>query len=224
MMDIEQRAYVLHSRPYRENQLLVDLLTEYDGKVGAVVYSGKSAKSSKKSILQPFQPIKVKLKGRSSLKKLSLLESDGRSLKLQGNYLFSAFYVNELLVRLLPELVPCEPLYQAYLKTLQHLVSNEGIEPSLRYFEMTLLQELGIALDFEPAYQLDLPFLRFCPELGLVSTDKKQGNYDKLHVQAIAEQSVNSPEVLLTFKRLMRQIIEQLLGNKPLNSRKLFIK
>ena len=39
---IEQNAFVLHRRPYRENQMLVDLLTEHDGKVTALVYVGQS--------------------------------------------------------------------------------------------------------------------------------------------------------------------------------------
>ena len=33
---IEQNAFVLHSRPYRENQQLVDLLTQQYGKVTAL--------------------------------------------------------------------------------------------------------------------------------------------------------------------------------------------
>ena len=51
---IEQSAFVLHSRPYREHQQIVDLLTEHNGKVSAVVYTGKTNKSNKKGLLQPF--------------------------------------------------------------------------------------------------------------------------------------------------------------------------
>jgi len=222
---IEQSAFLLHSRPYRESQLLVDLLTEHDGKVGAVVYSGKTAKSNKKSLLQPFQPLRISLKGRSNLKRLSLVESAGKSIPLSGNFLFSGFYVNELLVKLLPELIPCDELFKQYQLTLQQLDLQQGIEPILRQLELMLLEDLGVALDYSPAYVDDgLPYVYFCAQQGLVATACGQGNYPKAHIQQIAEQSYQSPEVLQTFKRLMRQIIEHLLGHKPLNSRKLFIK
>ena len=68
MQEITQSAFVLHTRPYRENQLLVDLLTEYDGKLAALSYIGHSTKSSRKALLQPFLPISITLKGQSSLK------------------------------------------------------------------------------------------------------------------------------------------------------------
>ncbi len=224
MKDIEQRAFLLHSRPYRENQLLVDLLTENDGKIGAVIYSGKTAKSNKKSILQPFSPLLIAYKGKSNLKSLTMVESAGKSLLLTGRFLFSAFYVNELLVRLLPELISCEPLYKQYVMTLRALEAKEFIEPSLRKFELALLEELGIALDFEPAGHSDYRYLSFCTESGFVPSDSAIGNYDKHHIQAIAQNNFHTPEVLLTFKRLMREIIDHLLGHKPLHSRKFFMK
>ena len=221
---IEQHAFLLHCRPYRENQLLVDLLTEHDGKVGALIYSGKSPKSNKKSILQPFNPLRVALKGRASLKTLSLVESSGKSLALSGNHLFSGFYVNELLVKLLPELIPCDKLYQQYVDTIFHLGKHENIEPSLRTFELTLLEEMGIALDYAPAYMEAYSFVTFSSEHGFIPSSREKGGYNREHIMAIAENQIGHPDVLLTFKRLMRQIIDQLLGHRPLNSRKLFMK
>lgn len=224
MKDIEQHAFLLHSRPYRENQLLIDLLTENDGKIGAVIYSGKTAKSSKKAILQPFSPLLISYKGKSNLKTLTMVEGAGKSLLLTGRFLFSAFYVNELLVRLLPELISCDSLYKQYVMTLRGLEANDSIEPNLRRFELALLEELGIALDFEPAGHSDYRYLSFCAENGFIPAEDATGNYDKHHIQAIAEDNFHSPEVLLTFKRLMREIIDHLLGHKPLHSRKFFIK
>ena len=51
---IEQNAFVLHSRPYRENQQLVDLLTQQDGKVTALVYVGQSKRSIKKALVHLY--------------------------------------------------------------------------------------------------------------------------------------------------------------------------
>ncbi len=51
---VEQHAFVLHSRPFKENQQLVELLTEDEGKVLALVYVGQSKRSIKKGMIQPF--------------------------------------------------------------------------------------------------------------------------------------------------------------------------
>ena len=78
MQETTQLAFVLHSRPYRENQVLVDLLTENDGKVAALSYVGHSSKSSRKALLQPFLPIQITLKGQHALRNLARVEPADR--------------------------------------------------------------------------------------------------------------------------------------------------
>ena len=95
---IEQNAFVLHSRPYRENQQLVDLLTESDGKVTASVYVGQSKRSIKKGLIQPFLPLKIMLKAQGSFQQIKQVDTIGKSLSLVKHSLFSAFYINELLI------------------------------------------------------------------------------------------------------------------------------
>lgn len=223
-IELGQHAFVLHSRPYRENQLLVDLLTEYDGKVAAVVYSGKTQKSNKKQLLQPFTPLSVNLTGRSTLKKLSSIEAVNKGLQLTGNYLYSGFYLNELLVKLLPEHIPCDKLFIQYRSTLDALADKKSLEVNLRRFEMCLLEELGIALDFSLAYESDSDYLSFHQDIGFQASIEQDGAFNRLHIKDIAEHNYQSDAVLHSAKLLMRKIIDQLLGHRPLNSRKLFSK
>jgi len=243
MNEIEQQAFLLHSRPYQDHSYLVDLLTEHDGKVSAIVYIGKSAKNNKKSLLQPFRELTVLLKGRNALKNLSRVESSHKSLNLVGDHFFSGFYLNELIVRLMTEQHPCPDLFLHYQQSLLALSINKPLEHILRFFEMSLLTELGVLFDFSMLSQFQnhkqtdnqgfklinsVEEVIFNTEKGFVpvvnkfqmSTQTSYYNID--HLQAIAEQQLENQPVMKTYKRLMRQVINGLLGNKPLNSRKLF--
>lgn len=227
-----QQAYLLHSRPYRDNSMLVNLLTEQNGHVSAVVYIGKGKKSNKKGLLQPFANLQVEIKGNNDLKSLSRIEHAEKSMQLSGNYLFSAFYLNELMVRLLPENIPLENLFSLYQESLTQLLAQNSLEPLLRRFEMNLLFELGLSLDFSElaTKPLDVnePYCEdvyFIQEQGFVNADYQCNlpSYKREHLITIGDGILEQADVLLTCKRLMRQVLKSYLGNKPLNSRKLFI-
>jgi len=226
MLETTQSAFVLHSRPYRENQLLIDLLTEHDGKLAALSYVGHSTKSSRKALLQPFLPIKVTLKGQYNLKSLIRVEPIGKSFLLKKNALFSAFYINELLVKLLGENIACEALFQQYKMSLETLAQASNIEICLREFELMLMDELGLSFDFSLVFEHSAEGFYYLPDEGFIPayTKLKQPCYNRWHLQAIAERDLSTPEVLNTFKALMRQVINHLLAGVPLNSRKLFSK
>jgi DNA repair protein RecO (recombination protein O) len=74
MEEFEQSAFLLHSRPYRENQILLEFLTSHQGKISAISYLGNSLKSNKKALLQPFSPLKIVLKGKGNLRYLQRVE------------------------------------------------------------------------------------------------------------------------------------------------------
>ncbi|MBA6341074.1 DNA repair protein RecO [Colwellia sp. MB02u-10] len=226
MLETTQSAFVLHSRPYRENQLLIDLLTEHDGKLAALSYVGHSTKSSRKALLQPFLPIKVTLKGQYNLKSLIRVEPIGKSFLLKKNALFSAFYINELLVKLLGENIACEALFQQYKMSLEALAQASNIEICLREFELMLMDELGLSFDFSLVFEHSAEGFYYLPDEGFIPayTKLKQPCYNRWHLQAIAKRDLSTPEVLNTFKALMRQVINHLLDGVPLNSRKLFSK
>lgn len=237
----EQKAFVLHVRPYQENQQLVELLTEYDGKVSALVYVGQSKRSIKKALLQPFLPLNVAFKEsglqKTRLRMLTRVEANSKSYVLTKNSLYSAFYLNELLVRLLTDDIICETLFSQYQFTIAALSQDLAIAPQLRAFELSLLEELGLSLDFTPVFEENgehVAGFYYVAEQGFVPVyDYAIKNmttpwFNTLHLQAIAAQNYdrNKPELAgidKTFKLLMRQIYHHLLEGKPLNSRKLFV-
>ncbi|WP_448566912.1 DNA repair protein RecO [Thalassotalea ganghwensis] len=219
-----QAAYLLHHRPYKENQLLVEFITEHSGKVAAVTFISHSAKSDRKSLLQPFRPLIVSFSGHHSLRKLTLVESDGRSLPLKKDSLYSAFYLNELLVKLLPELAPCPELFALYHHSIHSLVQGVDLEKILRQFERMLLDELGESIDFSSLLASQGQEVQYIPNLGFVEANKQYHYpiYQVIDIQAIADGNIVTQQTRRAYKLLMRQVIEHILGDKTLHSRKLF--
>mgnify|MGYP003385660521 CR=1 FL=1 len=236
---IEQRAFVLHSRPFKENQQLVELLTEHEGKISALVYVGQSKRSIKKGMVQPFLPLKLTFKDKgNALKMITQVETYAKSYPLSKNSLYSAFYINELLVRLLNNDIVCEVLFNQYQSTLSSLSENSPIAPKLRQFELCLLAELGLSFDFSPVFNENsdkVAGFYYIAEEGFVPAYKFAIDsittpwFNTQHLLTIAEH-IQHDKVLLdkeigqTFKLLMRDVLNHLLDGKPLNSRKLFKK
>lgn len=238
---VEQKAFVLHVRPYQENQQLVELLTEHEGKVSALVYVGQSKRSIKKGLLQPFLPLNVAFKENGSqntrLRMLTRVEANSKSYALTKHSLYSAFYLNELLVRLLTDDIICDTLFFQYQSTLKALSQDLAIAPQLRMFELSLLDELGLSLDFTPVFEEDAEHVAgfyyvaeqgFIPAYHYAIKNITTPWFNTLHLQAIAENNYDRNKSELkgveqTFKLLMRQIFYHLLEGRPLNSRKLFV-
>ncbi|MDY6891066.1 MAG: DNA repair protein RecO [Pseudomonadota bacterium] len=214
-------AYVLHSRPYRETSLLVDLLTLEHGKVSVVARGARRPSSRLRATLQPFQSLQVGWQGRTELKTLRLAEPI-ESLRLpQGAALLCGLYLNELLARLLRPFDPHPRLFLYFRCALDELRLGQDLEGALRTFEGQLLEQLGYGLDtgaLQPGrrYRLD-------PERGLVPSDRGDG-YPAEHLLAIAAHRYADPAVRRSAKRLMRNRLTPLLGERPLRSRELFLK
>ena len=60
-------AYVLHSRPFRETSLLVEVFTRSLGRQGLIARGARGAKSTRKAALQPFRPLLLSWVGRGEL-------------------------------------------------------------------------------------------------------------------------------------------------------------
>jgi DNA repair protein RecO (recombination protein O) len=146
------RAYVLHSYPYRETSLILQAWTEKHGRIGLVAKGAKRPKSPARSVLVPFQPLVVSWFGRGELRTLKSAEASAPATPLGGQSLMSAFYLNELLLKLTHRDDPHERLFGAYDAAITELralsrSNDPRIEPVLRRFELTLLQEVGYAVE-----------------------------------------------------------------------------
>src|SRR5690625_3916350 len=77
-------AYVLHTRPYRDTSMLVDLFTPEHGRVALVAKGVRTGKSRRRALLNPFTALLVSFQGRGGLKLLTAVEAQGPGLILQG--------------------------------------------------------------------------------------------------------------------------------------------
>lgn len=233
-------AFVLHSRPYRETSQLLDLFTLGYGRLRAVARGFRSGGKKGAVPLSPFKLLQLSFSGKGELKTLLSAENAGPSQLLTGNRLFTGFYLNELLLRVLAEQDPHQGLFERYRNMLELLASDKELEPGLRAFELTLLEEIGYGLVMDVDAETGSPvqadqWYWFDPEVGVVSRPKldaapTQPNwFYGMSLLAISQghfglsTQAESQGVRRDAKRLLRLAMQPHLGNKPLRSRELFV-
>lgn len=221
-------AFVLHRRPYRETSYIVDFFTLEEGRVSAVAKGVKNSKSDKKSLLQPFQALRLQLAGKSELKNLRHVENTAASLIFPGKALFCAMYVNELVNRIMPSGLSSDGLFHAYTTALTALSSSSDLELTLREFEFSLLEEMGLLPDFTFDLQNDEPIVETTtyylhPELGFYATpDGRQARgFPGAALLGLARGEFDDVGKKVA-KVLCRDLLKPLIGDKPLKSRELF--
>ncbi len=230
-----QHTYILHRRVYRDTSLIVELLSRDLGRISAVARGARRSRNN--ALLQPFQPMLCSWFGRGELYTLGNIEAAGVYQKINGQYVLSGLYLNELLMRLLPKEEPVDTLYDYYAEAVSELsqlsvVNNMECEHPdfreqkiLRRFEKGLLEQLGYGLNFffeSETNKRVCPNERyaFSPEKGLVKTSVN-GVISGANLLALANDQLNSEQSLREAKRLLRTILDQYLGSRPLQSREL---
>lgn len=143
---IEQEpCYVLHSYPYKETSLIVEVFARHWGRVGLVARGARRPRSALRGLLLAFHRLRLSWRASAELGTLTAAEWSGGLGVLSGVALMSGFYLNELLLRLLPRDDPHERLFDAYDRSVERLGAGEAAAEVLRGFERRLLSELGYA-------------------------------------------------------------------------------
>lgn len=224
----KQTGYVLHTRPYKESSLLVELFTREHGRLTVLAKGARRLKSRQRGVMRPFLLLMLSWSGRGELPVLTQAEALSRAHALDGGGLWCGFYLNELLVRLLHRYDAHAVLFDRYAGSLEALSENNHNEVVLRLFEKKLLSELGYALDLTTESNTGLAVdihnrYRYIPVQGLVkSRNGEPGNSDTISgasLLALANEDFADPRTLIEAKRLMRKVIGYYLGGKPLHSR-----
>jgi DNA repair protein RecO (recombination protein O) len=137
-------GYVLHTYPYKETSLIVEAFTRRFGRVALLARGARRPRSAMRGVLLSFHPLRLSWSGSADLANLRDAEWAGGIPLLGGRGLMCGFYVNELLLRLLPRDDPHESLFDVYAGALAGLASQD-VSAVLRDFEKRLLAELGYA-------------------------------------------------------------------------------
>lgn len=224
-------SFILHSRPYRESSVLLEVLSREYGRIGLVARGARGARSRWKSILQPFRPLLLSWSQRGELGTVTGADQVAAPPALTGEPLFCALYANELLVRFLQRSDPHPELFDQYRQLLAALGGGEASQPALRLFEYRLLiaAGFGLQLDHESTSGRELradAWYLYQPEYGPVAGQPGQGHGQEL-VSGAALLALKSGEIgeehLRELKLLMRRLIRHYLGDRAIKSQQLFV-
>jgi DNA repair protein RecO (recombination protein O) len=230
---MQQDAFVLHSYPYRESSLLLEVFSRQHGRFGAIARGTRNSRSHSRVLLQPFQPLSLSWSGKGDLHTITTIEPRGAAYRFNADNLMSAFYINELLIKLLHRHDPHEDLFGVYENVLADFSFNAGLdsmntESRLRLFEKRLMEELGYGLSFteiqgEDGNIDDEGVYGYVPGHGVVPVADGKLRLSGRTLRAIADESLMDRQVLKEAKQLMKCVIEHYLGNSNLNTRNTLI-
>ncbi|WP_454826162.1 DNA repair protein RecO [Paraburkholderia xenovorans] len=227
----EQPAFVLHSYPYRETSLIIDVLSRDHGRLALVAKGAKRPHSALRGVLQTFQPLALSWSGKSEVRTLTGAEWVGGMLPLTGGALLCGFYVNELLVKFCAREDPHPQLFHHYVVTMTRLAHDEPPVQVLRSFERVLLRETGyaMALDRTVARKAVLAEGRyvFDPERGVrEAADDLPAQWPVIAGQTLLDMEQDDyhrAQTVAQSKTLMRFLLNTYLGGTPLATRQILI-
>ena len=227
-----QPVYVLHTYPFKETSLVVELFTREFGRVAAVAKGARRPRSAMRGMLQSFQPLISAWSGKSELRNLHSMEWGEGLLLLQGEALMCGFYLNELLLRLLPREDAHEALFDYYGQTLRTLAQGKEHGTTLRRFELKMLQEMGYAVpldrdEHESAIEVVRAYY-YVAERGACSPQAQSMQRNGVQLAGktlldMAQDDYSDPQTQQQSKQLMRVLLAHYLGDKPLHTRQLLI-
>ena len=226
-------AYVLHSYAYKETSLIVEVFTRHRGRVGLLARGARRPRSAIRGTLLAFHPLRLSWSASAELGTLVAAEWSGGQPALAGLGLMCGFYVNELLLRLLPREDAHERLFDAYANAVAGLAAGAGHAVLLRGFELRLLTELGYAppLDRDAAsgepVQPGMSYA-YAPERGPVAVDGAAPGLDGEDIvvdgQTLIDMSRDDYGRTRTrdeARRLMRRLIATRLSGQALHTREM---
>lgn len=225
-------ALVLEVKPYKETSALVNFFTKNSGVVRCLVknvYSKSVTSQELRTVLQTARLVEILYRpsaGLQTVYRVDLLLSP-EQVDTKSYVLLS--YLNELLIKLLPQGAACEPLFEFYSRIIKNLSENSIDERVLRQFEFILLHELGFEFDWyttfdteeeiSPVGQYEFVLDRGFREVQKHTPSAVLGE----NILSIVDNRFNSPDVQVLAKKLFRRLIQQQLGSKELKSRAMYL-
>jgi DNA repair protein RecO (recombination protein O) len=228
----DEHAFVLHTYPYRETSLIVETFTRSSGRVAMVARGAKRPRSEMRGVLQAFQPLALSWAGGGELKTLIKAEWRGGLALPVGAALLCGFYLNELLLKLLPKEDPHPDLWADYAAALAALTADTRAASqaaTLRRFELRLLSALGYAMPLmrdadthepiDPARRYHYAFDRG-PRRAVEEPEAAWPTVRGATLIALATEQYPDAETAAEAKRLMRRVLDYYLDERRIFSRR----
>ena len=228
----DQPAFVLHTYPYRETSLIVEAFTLDFGRIGLIARGAKRPRSELRGLLLAFQPLSLSWSGSGELKLLAKAEWRGGLPLLSGGGLLCGFYLNELMLKLVPREDPHPRLFAQYESTLAALGTHGSASERaalLRGFELALLAELGYALPLTRDADTGAPIdpgerYHYAFDRGPRRVAEPQARWPIVHgttLLALAAREFPDAASAAEAKRLMRDVLDHYLEHRRIFSRRI---
>jgi DNA repair protein RecO (recombination protein O) len=227
----DEPAFVLHTYPYRETSLIVEAFTPAFGRVSMVARGAKRPRSELRGLLNAFQPLALSWAGAAELKTLIKAEWRGGLPLPGGSALLCGFYLNELLLKLLPREDAHPALWNDYEAALDALTRHAAPADQgtiLRRFELRLLAELGYAMPLthedggvpvDPAQRYHYAFDRG-PRRHVAEPGIRWPVVRGETLLALAHERYADSRVAAEAKQLMRTVLDHYLEERRIFSRR----
>lgn len=223
-------AFLLHARPFSESSLVLDVFARNHGRLALLARGARRPRSALRSVLIGFQPLELGWFGGGEVKTLAKAEWIGGLPLLTGKCLLLGYYLNELLLKLMPREDAHPLLFDAYASALVALAGGAEESAELRRFEKTLLRELGYGLALDREAGSGTPVLRdqryvYQIESGAVKATAEAAGptLSGKTLLDLAADDYSDPRTLAESKLLMRQLMAHYLGGQALQSRRIFL-
>jgi DNA repair protein RecO (recombination protein O) len=225
-------AFLLHHYPWRDSSRILELFTRAHGRVAVFARAARRGGSSLPATLQPFAEVLVSWSARGEAGQLTGAERAGAPQFLAGDRLMSGFYVNELLIKLLPRHDAHPTLYDAYATAVARL-HDATVDPAraLRIFEKRLLEELGWGLalahdslsgePIEPRHAYRYRLDGGAEAIDGVAEDKLVMAGESL--LSLAREELADAQSLADARRLLRAALDQCLEGRSLRTREVML-
>lgn len=231
---LHEPAYILHSQPYSETSLLLDVFTRHHGRISVLAKGAKRPYTQwRASTFQTFQTLSIGYTGKSPVKTLLDLEWVGGIPMLQGAALMAGYYMNEWMRRALASDDPHPLLFDVYQHSLADLSLSTVAEhaAALRGFELALLRELGYGVPLNVAHGSIVPDARYgltasAHEWVHVDAAQAADGMQVIHGQTLLDLQNNqfhTAQTALESKHLLRFLLHHHIGERPLHTRNLLI-
>ena len=227
-----QPAYVLHTYPFRETSLIVEVFSRDFGRMALLARGARRPRAAIRGLLMAFQPLEIGWAGKGEVLTLMKAEWQGGQPLLAGEALFCGYYLNELLMHLLPREDAHERLFACYTEMLARLAADPSgrvREADLRSFEKALLQELGYGLtlnhDSDGRAIDPEAFYTYRMEQGPVRLEHGEGAAQVVSGKTLCDleaEDFSDPRSRHEAKALMRMLMAYYLAGKELETRKIF--
>jgi DNA repair protein RecO (recombination protein O) len=225
----DEAGYVLHSYPFKETSLVVEVFSRNLGRLGLVARGARRPKSSLRGLLMAFQPLSLSWSGKAELRTLHRAERQAGHAQLAGLSVMCGFYLNELMLKLLAREDPHEGLYLAYEEALAAFRAGDPPARALRRFEKKLLRELGYGMQLERDIAGDpirpeasyTYLLERGPELVSMRASAPQVELSGKTLLDIAADDYRDLLTLQQSRALMRFVLNHYLGGQVLHTRQL---